>query len=716
MKNYVRAKVALLFALLFVIVATADAARWIVPAGAHAVGSEGTNWRTDLRLVNPTGEPVETTVYLLKAGRDNSALADEVDVGIAAGRQSVLGDVFFTEFGFDGTGALLVECPEGDLVVTSRTYNQVVGGTYGQFIPAVPTDEALQPGEEGHVLYLIKNSSYRTNLGFAAASAQSGSVRVQLYHGDGSLGGQQSFSFKSFGQRQINDIFGALGVGGTTGSRIVVTTDAPVVVYASVVDENTGDPVAVMAVQLQKAAKKQVVAAAARANGAAGSVWRTDLRIFNPGSENALVEFTYRKKGRSGAGLATTTVSVAPGNFDAYDDVMMSLFGLASANGSIWVDSSEPVMIFTRTYNQGAEGTFGQAIPGTSLDPSGFAGVDYLVHSGLSNVGFRSNVGVLNVSDESVHVTVSIYGEGLSKSGHEVEMDLGPFEMNQVDDILQEVGADPGFFGSAVVSAAAPVVTYVSVVDNASNDPVYEPGSARAGTFGSNSGGGGGGGGGGGDGECITLDFPAAGTVGTYRYSSEVDGELHEFSGTATYVSATATESIVINRQEMSIGGFTTQTESEVHEFHRILGSPQGHMELDRVETHIETSVAGFVTDEDVVSTFSPAQYVGPAARVCQGETWTTPSVTETTESSSYGTTTESTIPYNGVIESVDDSLTVEAGTFTCVRRRTTETSGDAVGWYSINWIDRARSVLVKFEIYDSQGVLRGESELVDLE
>lgn len=686
-------------------------AQWMVPAGAHAAGSEGTNWRTDLRLVNPSDTAVAVTVYLLKANVDNSGLEDSIQVTVGPGGQNIVQDVFFSSFGFEGTGALLVECGAADLVVTTRTYNQVPGGTYGQFIPAVPVQDALQPGDEGHILYLAKSDGFRTNLGFAATTPQGGMVTVSLFLSNGGHGGQNSFTFSPYGQRQVNDIFAAIGAGADTGARIVVTTNAPVIVYASVVDENTGDPVAVMAVRESQAAREQVVSAAARAGGAEGSVWRTDLRIFNPASETALVEFTYHKKGRTGAGQAEATISVGGGNFDTYDDAMMSIFGLSSANGAIRVVSSHPVLIFTRTFNQGVLGTYGQAIPGEPLDGALLLG-QMRVFTGLSNDGFRSNAGFVNVSNDDAQVDISVWdASGVSRGN--LSVDLGPNEMNQVDDILGQAGVGPGFTGSASVVSDGAVVPFVSVIDNASNDPVYEAGAHRSGAFGA--GGGGGGGGGGGAGDCVSLEFPEPGTEATWRFHTEEQGEIFEFESTSVFHSATSTASHVSSVQEMMVAGFTSRTETDTHSFYRILDNPQGHLELERTETHVETTIAEITTEEDTTVTLNPPEYQGPATRVCDGETWTSPSVTSTTVSSSFGTTTEQTESWEGVIESIDDVKTVEAGTFTCIVRKTTETSGDSIGWSAFSWTDRATGVMVKMELYDTTMTLKGSSELIDL-
>ena len=228
-------------------VPTANADQWMVPASANVGGNAGTNWRTDLRLVNTEDSSVSVRVYLLKNGQNNASLNTFVNVTVPADGQVQIDNVLASRFSFSGTGALLIDAPGDDLVVTSRTYNQVPGGTYGQFIPGVPANQALPAGQDSYLVYLAKSSDFRTNLGWAATSVNAGSISVTLYSSAGTrIGTAKSYDVMSYGQNQINDIFAAVGASATETAYAVVRPSVPVVAYASVVDNRTGDPVAVL--------------------------------------------------------------------------------------------------------------------------------------------------------------------------------------------------------------------------------------------------------------------------------------------------------------------------------------------------------------------------------------------------------------------------------------------------------------------------------------
>jgi hypothetical protein len=145
---------------------------WIVPAAAHAPGAANTNWRSDLRIVNPSGTPADVRIDLLPQGSNNSTRSPSANVTVPVQGQLSLVDVLASKFSFSGNAALYVSSGEQSLVITSRTYNEAAGGsTYGQFIPGVAVTDALGAGQQGHLIYVTKSADYRTNVGFAGTTA-----------------------------------------------------------------------------------------------------------------------------------------------------------------------------------------------------------------------------------------------------------------------------------------------------------------------------------------------------------------------------------------------------------------------------------------------------------------------------------------------------------------------------------------------------------------
>jgi len=477
-----RTLLALIFFMAFSAV-TASAERWIIPAGAHATGARDTNWRTDIYLSNPYSTEITVTVYLLRKGKDNSDLNESSTHTVPANGQTVVADILYSEFGFSGTGGLLVECDNPDLVVNSRTYDLLDDSrTFGLYMPAVRTSAALAPGQQGEIIYLAKSADYRSNVGYSAASADGGTFTVRLFDENGAQTGELSRSFAGFEHWQINDIFSKTGAPPSTAARAEVEATAPVVAYATVIDEHTGDPVAIMAQRIADAAfQAAAIPGSARAAGANGSLWRTDVRIYNPNTEAATVTLDYYKKKKTDGPHESATLSVGGGGILALDDVMMAGFGLSSANGAIRVSSDTAVMTWSRTYDRTENGTFGQSVPAVSADFT-LADQEQMIYTGLSNTGYRSNVGFFNLENEETTFLVILFPES-GLNGISRFFTLGPNEMDQVNDVFNWMGvtdADGSYSLLIWLSSADKIASFVTVIDNISNDPVYQPGEVRS--------------------------------------------------------------------------------------------------------------------------------------------------------------------------------------------------------------------------------------------
>ncbi len=713
---------ALVVAIPFLLVAIpATAERWVVPAGAHATGAQDTNWRTDLQLVNPTDSQVAVRVYLLRKNQDNSDLDESSTHTVAADGQVVVGDVFFSDFSYSGTGGLLVECDSPDLVVTSRTYNLLDDqSTYGQFIPGVKVGDALPAAYEGHIVYLAKSDDFRSNLGFCAASTAAGAATVRMYDENGVQTGTATRDYRGYGQFQWNDIFSITGSAPSTAARAVIMATSPIVAYGSVVDERTGDPVAVMAEIYENIAfDESAISAAARAAGAEDSLWRTDIRIFNPTDTSMAVSFDYYRKGTNNGPQNSTSSTVGPSSILALDDAMMSAFGLESANGAVRISADEPVMVWSRTYNQSANGTYGQSIPARSDNFSLDAG-GMIVYTGLSNTGFRSNVGFFNLEDEQVDLALTIIdATGTQRTARDYT--LGPNEMNQINDVFNWMGlptTSDGFY-SLIIAGESDVSAFVSIIDDLSNDPTYQPGEVRSA----------GGGGGGGGGECVTLPEIPDGTVTTHNISGLQDflGQLLPFDGAhqTTYGETTATTNTINVHDELTVtfGGSTVDATADAtlgFEFH-IPDDPAGLLRLGRDINHLEYTFLGNTTTTDTVTTYDPAKIdpakvSGPAATWCQGATWIAPSVIATTEVDDDPPEQSATATEEGEVHSITEVISVPAGAFTTVWYTVTTTSGEGAGGTNTLWLDVETGIIVKQETRNPQGLLTLYLALTDVE
>ena len=225
---------------------------WI-PAAAHATGAAGTNWRTDVEVHNPLAGQATYTVSLLRQDWDNTSPLS-VTRSLAPGRSERLSDLLMGLFGYDGSAAIRLSVSGGGVIASSRTYNQVSIGTYGQFIAAVPDAQAIDYGEHGRVIQLTHNrsaaSGFRTNLGFVSCSPSTIALRADFYRSDAVLLGSQSYTLQPFMYSQRNKAFESVTGGDVADGYVVLQTTTGggrFLAYASVVDNRTGDPIYVPA-------------------------------------------------------------------------------------------------------------------------------------------------------------------------------------------------------------------------------------------------------------------------------------------------------------------------------------------------------------------------------------------------------------------------------------------------------------------------------------
>lgn len=222
--------------------------RQIVPAAASTSGAHGTLWRTDLGVL-PVGPATAVTVEFLPS--DGSSPVSST-VPFAGSGLLVLDDVV-AALGATGSGALELDADHAILAV-SRTYNQTPEGTFGQLVVAHdPWGGGVMTGS---AVGVESSPAYRTNVGmFNASTSTTVDVLVRLVAGDGTLLGSRSFRLVPRRHFQVNNLFSVLGVADQSDCRvdfIVSSSHGPAFIdaYASVVDNRTGDPTYIPAVQV----------------------------------------------------------------------------------------------------------------------------------------------------------------------------------------------------------------------------------------------------------------------------------------------------------------------------------------------------------------------------------------------------------------------------------------------------------------------------------
>ena len=229
-------------------------AAWIVPAAAHTSGWSGTFWKTDLSIENPQDHDLQLVIQYLPRDRNNAAGVLTMDLVIYPWETINFWDVLGPDgFFVNGTGAILiyvpleVECAGSscDFLVSSRTYTLDPWGSGGELAQGIP-GAALMEGTDwasfGYVTGVLNDgNAFRCNVGVASWTADWTTVQVDVQNSDGVVLNTEVLDVPPFGQVQRR-----LQTRVSGGTLVYYLVDGPsdsfVYPYASVVDEDTGDP------------------------------------------------------------------------------------------------------------------------------------------------------------------------------------------------------------------------------------------------------------------------------------------------------------------------------------------------------------------------------------------------------------------------------------------------------------------------------------------
>ncbi len=215
---------------------------------AHNPGVNDTMWLTDAQVFNPDAvNSIDVSLSFLEAGEDEVKDDDEVTITVGPRQAVVLEDLVSSVLGRAEAGSIRL-VSDSLFFASSRTYNIGDGesGTYGQYIAAASSEEAVAQG----ILLLANNDpaidGFRTNVGFVNPGSSEVSIEVSVYDTDmGMLIGSTTLDLAPLGFQQLNNIFGIVGtpIEVRANATIQYLASAPVLAYASVVDNTSGDAI-----------------------------------------------------------------------------------------------------------------------------------------------------------------------------------------------------------------------------------------------------------------------------------------------------------------------------------------------------------------------------------------------------------------------------------------------------------------------------------------
>jgi hypothetical protein len=221
---------------------------FLIPATAHAAGTGGSSWRSDLGIHNRGETQATYTIFLLKAGQDNTS-KESITFALNPNMSVRYDDVLDQLFSFTGSAALLITASSQDVIITSRTYSQSDDGTFGQAIPGEPITEAFTTGEEARLVQLSYSSDrrkgFRSNVGFASACGIPITIKLDFYNREGTHLDTATVELLPFELRQINNILAQITDQDLDNAYITARSDtegAKFFAYSSVIDNKSNDP------------------------------------------------------------------------------------------------------------------------------------------------------------------------------------------------------------------------------------------------------------------------------------------------------------------------------------------------------------------------------------------------------------------------------------------------------------------------------------------
>lgn len=458
----------------------------VIAGVADNVGAHGTHWQSTVCALQDEADNV--TIRYLPGNKSDPARADRfVQLDVPRGQAICLENALDGFGDFQAPGALFydwngIEPSQGS--VFSRTWTprpSDAPGTMGQGILGVDVEDLPLGGD--HVVPLAHDAdAFRTNVGIANVSAQDSDFTVTMRGSGGFPLASLDVTIPAYGWHQVNDVFDKLGVAPRDHAYVTVRAlhwDAhDYVIYSTIIDNTSGDPVFNAGQWRDGTFSPIFVPAAARLPGANDTFWVTDWDIINKGGANgdiAALLFLEENSDNFPGGAAERGYALSSSELLQKDDVVLNEFSLDDTKGALLLSAN--MDLWTRTFTDQGDGTFGTGLPGLRLDQHAVAGEDYSLLPGLQQssdrfTGFRTNVGMVNTSTNSIDVTLECYdGSDLVRT---IARHLEPWDMQQVNKLYGNTDIANGWVRVTSTATGSGedtgVIAYASVVDNESGD------------------------------------------------------------------------------------------------------------------------------------------------------------------------------------------------------------------------------------------------------
>ena len=218
------------------------------------------------------------------------------------------------------------------------------------------------------------------------------------------------------------------------------------------------------------------LAAIAHTPGVGDSVWTSKVGVLNRSGSPADVTFTYYwKNGPTTVKMIRAKSTVATDTLETWDDAAVTLFGVtANSAGSVLINSTQPLVTTARTYTVGEDGSFGSFLPGVTVGDGVTTGGLGVLSQLTGNDDFRTNVGLVNLSNKSCRVRVRVLAADGAVAGSAVTKNLGAHKFTQINNVFGAANAgsrDDAYATVEVLTSECEVWAYGAVIDGTNAFP-----------------------------------------------------------------------------------------------------------------------------------------------------------------------------------------------------------------------------------------------------
>lgn len=460
--------------------------RAFVPVIVHAGGIDS-QFRSDVFLFNRGTTDAKVNLIFTPTGANGTSQFNAVQRIVAPMQVVELKDLVATQFATTGSGSLEINTDSISLIARSTTYNVRARGNVAQSVVVATENDATGLDEEPLFLMPVEDrEEWRTNIGFSETAGQSGVVRITMYSAVGPLDTRE-LTVLPYSHVQIplqgNGPFFYVNA----ASVEVTSGGARVVPYASLVQNQSGDPMYVAGRRAAPAAHQVIpIAGYLKSSKWSSEMWYANVlwaSIFDdrppfdfppvPGpppmltfypSDNPAASRSY-----SDLGIASYINNSVFTYFEFFD----------GAFGNIDVPPSDGSLITTRLaapagggsrFSAGTVGQTVQPVPvaqaigiGQSVDAIGVA----------VTAERRTNAGISEVTGAAARVRVTVVDPNNVQLGA-TEIDVAGHAVVQVPvSSIVPASLPLARVHFTVIGGTGRVLAYASVVENAYGDPTF---------------------------------------------------------------------------------------------------------------------------------------------------------------------------------------------------------------------------------------------------